>query len=88
MVTKDFVPFGGVHGWLVDLTVQTKSGQAKKSVLATTSYYVAEPNERRALVAIQIHIEVSSNATLTLRRPLSWQEIASLRLKPGQVQQH
>lgn len=86
MVTKIFVPFGGVHGWVVDLTVISKSGPGKKSGAATESYYVAEPNERRALAAIQAHVAVSTNATITLRRPLSRQEIAGLRLKPGQVE--
>jgi hypothetical protein len=87
MVSKNFVPFGGVHGWIVDLIVISKSGQAKKSGAATESYYVAEPNERRALVAMQAHVAASRNATLTLRRPLSRQEIAGLQLKRGQVKQ-
>lgn len=87
MVSKDFVPFGGVHGWVVDLTVSSKSGHANEWKLATASYYVAEPNGRRALVAMQAQVAPSANATLTLRRPLSRREIVGLRLKPGQVKQ-
>jgi hypothetical protein len=87
MVSKDFVPFGGVHGWVVDLTVTSKSGPVKKAGVATESYYVAEPNERRALAAMQAHVAASTNATITLRRPLSRQEIAGLRLRSGQVKQ-
>ena len=47
MSNKEFVPFGGIHGWLADLTVPAK--QRSRAASAIQSYYVAEPDERRAL---------------------------------------
>jgi hypothetical protein len=89
MVSKQFVPFGGVHGWVADMTVSRKMGNAKsglvKSAVVTESYYVAEPDERRALIAIRSHAQVGKDATLTPRRSLSRNEITRLGLKPGQV---
>lgn len=89
MVSKQFVPFGGVHGWLADVTASRKMGTAKsgyvKSALVTESYYVAEPDERRALAAIRAHAAAGKEATLTCRRSLSRNEITRLGFKPGQV---
>jgi hypothetical protein len=89
MVSKQFVPFGGVQGWLADVTASRKMGTAKsafvKSELVTQSYYVAEPNERSALAAIRTHVAAGRDAILTSRRSLSRNEIARLGLKPGQV---
>jgi uncharacterized protein with LGFP repeats len=89
MVSKQFVPFGGVHGWLADVTASKKTGSGKsgyvKSGLVTESYYVAEPDEWRALNAIRSHARAGKDATLTPRRSLSRNEITRLGLKPGQV---
>jgi hypothetical protein len=61
MISKSFLPFGGVHGWLADLTVSRRVGAAKagfvKKVFVVESYYVAEPDERRAMTAIRAHAE-------------------------------
>lgn len=87
MVSKLFVPFGGVHGWLAEITLSRKSpkpGQVKYGVV-TESYYVAEPNEGRALSALRSHTAAGSDATLTSRRSLSRNEVMRLGLKPGQV---
>jgi len=72
----DKVPFGGVYGWLGDLTSQKAEHQ---------SYYVAEPAMHRAMTAIRAHAGVSKDAIVTLRRALSKQEVTRLGLKPGQV---
>jgi hypothetical protein len=89
MISKQLVPFGGVYGWLADLTVTRNTASAKggysKSTLMTESYYVAEPDVRRALLAIRAHAVAGKDATLTTRRSLSRKEIARLGLKPGQV---
>lgn len=89
MISKSFVPFGGVHGWLADLTVSRRVGAAKagfvKTVFVVESYYVAEPDERRAMTAIRAHAEAGKEASLIARRSLSRNEIGSLGLKPGQV---
>ena len=53
----DKVPFGGVYGWLGDLTSQKAEHQ---------SYYVAEPAMHRAMTAIRAH--ASKDAIVTLRR--------------------
>jgi hypothetical protein len=89
MINKSFVPFGGVHGWLADVSVSRKVGADKtgyvKSVLVTESYYVAEPDERRAMSAVRAHTDAGKHAPLTARRSLSRKEIEGLGLKPGQV---
>lgn len=89
MVSKYFIPFGGVHGWLADVTSSKKTGSAGsgyvKSGLVTESYYVAEPDEWRALNAIRSHARAGKDATLATRRSLSRNEITRLGLKPGQV---
>jgi hypothetical protein len=89
MISKQLVPFGGVYGWLADLTVTRKSASAKggcsKSTLVTESYYISEPDERRALLAIRAHADAGKDATLRTRRSLSRNEIARLGLRPGQV---
>jgi hypothetical protein len=79
MVSKAFVPFGGVYGWLADLAVPTKSGPR------TQSFYVAEPDERRAMTAIRVHAKLNKDAILTPRRGLTRKEIAVLGMKHGQV---
>lgn len=89
MVSKHFIPFGGVHGWLADVTSSKKTGSAGsgyvKSGLVTESYYVAVPDEWRALNAIRSHARAGKDATLATRRSLSRNEITRLGLKPGQV---
>ena len=83
MSNKSSVPFGGIHGWLADLTVPAK--QRSRAASAIQSYYVAEPDERRALAAIRIHADVANDVPLAPRRALSRQEVQYLHLKPGQV---
>jgi hypothetical protein len=83
MSNKTSVPFGGVYGWLADLTVPAK--QRPRLASCIMSYYVAEPDERRALAAIRIHADVSNEAPLAPRRALSMREVQHLGLKPGQV---
>jgi hypothetical protein len=83
MSNKEFVPFGGVYGWLADLTVP--ANQRSRAASSIQSYYVAEPDERRALAAIRIHAEVANDAPLLPRRALSMREVQHLGLKPGQV---
>jgi hypothetical protein len=89
MISKAVVPFGGAFGWLGALTVTRRVGQAKsnfvKTALVVESYYVAEPNERRAMNAIRAHAEAGKDATLTVVRSLSCKEVQRLGLKPGQV---
>ncbi len=89
MIRKEFVPFGGVYGWLADLTVSRRVGAAKakfvKTVFVIESYYVAEPDERRAMAAIRAHAEAGKDADLRMRRSLSRKEIGGLGLTPGQV---
>ncbi len=87
MVSKQFVPFGGVHGWLAEITLSRKSSKPGfvKSGLVTESYYVAEPNEYTALSAIRSHTDAGTDAILTSRRSLSRNEVMRLGLKPGQV---
>jgi hypothetical protein len=79
MTHKAFVPFGGVCGWLADLTNVPKSRQP------TTAYYAAEPDSWRAMAAIRVHAGAKKDAILIPRRALSKQEIGKLGLKPGQV---
>jgi len=86
MISKYFVPFGGVRGWLADLTLPAKGGRAMpKTGHLTASYYAAEPDERRARAAIRAHAGVGKDANLELRRALSRRELAILRMSPGQV---
>lgn len=79
MIDKAFVPFGGVCGWLADLTDTHKPNHP------TSSYYVAEPAVHRAMTAIRAHAKVKEDAIVTLRRALSKAEIMGLKLKPGEV---
>ena len=81
MTDKASVPFGGVQGWLADLTIP----QIQKGERPTKSYYVAEPAMHRAMTAIRAHAGVNKDAIVTLRRALSKQEVTTLGLKPGQV---
>jgi hypothetical protein len=81
MPDKAFVPFGGVCGWLADLTIP----EFQKPEHPTKSYYVAEPVMHRAMLAIRAHAKAKEDAIVTLRRALSKGEIARLKLKPGEV---
>ena len=83
MSNKAFVPFGGVHGWLADLTVP--ANKRARTDPATKSYYVAVADQRGALAAIRIHAGVQEGAELVARRGLSRQEVQRLKIKPGQV---
>ena len=79
MTDKASVPFGGVCGWLADLT------NTQKAEHPTSSFYVAEPEMHRAMMAIRAHAKVKEDAIVTLRRALSKGEIIGLKLKPGEV---
>jgi hypothetical protein len=81
MTDKASVPFGGVCGWLGELTTP----QAQKGERATHSYYVAESSMHRAMSAIRAHAKAKEDAIVTLRRALSKGEIVALKLKPGGV---
>lgn len=83
MISKEFVPFGGVQGWLADLALPDKGGRAKPP--RTESYYAAEPDERRARAAIRAHAGVGKDAILVLRRALSRRELTTLGMSPSQV---
>jgi len=86
MIKKSVVPFGGVHGWLADLVVPSKAKSGfSRPKLGSDAYYVAEPDERRAMNAIRAHANVGKDAELTPRRSLSRREVTRLGLKPGQV---
>jgi hypothetical protein len=83
------VPFGGAYGWLADLTVSRRVAAARtgfvRSELVVESYYVAEPNQGRAMRAVRAHAAADKDASLIARRSLSRKEIERLGLKPGQV---
>jgi hypothetical protein len=81
MSNKSFVPFGGVHGWLADVTVPAR----KRTASVVNSYYVAYADERRALAAIRKHADVENDDDLASRRALSIREVQRLGMKPGQV---
>jgi hypothetical protein len=81
MTDKASVPFGGVQGWLAELTVP----HPEKGEPRSYSYYVAEPSVPRAMSAIRAHAKVKEDAVVTLRRALSKGEIVALKLKPGEV---
>ncbi len=81
MIDKASVPFGGVHGWLAELTVP----HARKGEQPTQSYYVAEPAMHRAMAAVRAHAKLKEDTIVTLRRALSKGEIVGLKLKPGEV---
>jgi hypothetical protein len=81
MTDKASVPFGGVQGWLAELTVP----HPEKGEQPIRSYYVAEPSVARAMSAIRAHAKVKEDVIVTLRRALSKGEIIGLKLKPGQV---
>jgi hypothetical protein len=89
LASRSLVPFGGAYGWVGDLTVSRRVGQAKsnfvKASLVIESYYVAEPDERRAMIAIRTHADAGKDAELTVVRSLSRKEVERLGLKPGQV---
>ena len=89
MINKLSVPFGGVFGWLADLTVSRKtasaSGGSSRTELMVESYYVAEPDEGRAMRAVRVHADAGRDAPLAARRALSRNEIDRLGLNPGQV---
>jgi hypothetical protein len=89
LAARSLVPFGGAYGWVGDLTVSRRVGQAKSSFVKTAlvieSYYVAEPDEWRAMNAIRIHADAGKDAELTVVRSLSRKEVVRLGLKPGQV---
>jgi hypothetical protein len=81
MSRRTFVPFGGIHGWIADLTVP----ESKRTASLVKSYFVAEPKEWRALAAVRIHTGVKNDAELASRRALSMREVQRLGMKPGQV---
>ena len=82
MIVKEHVPFGGVQGWIADLTLP-KGGRAQSK--ASSSYYSAEPNERLAMAAIRAFAGLSKDAILIPRRALSRRDLATLGMTPGQV---
>ena len=81
MIDKASVPFGGVYGWLGDLTTPL----VQQGERATNSYYVAESSMHRAMTAIRAHAKAKEDAIVNLRRALSKGEIIALKLKPGEV---
>ena len=81
MTDKVAIPFGGICGWLGELTTP----QVQQGERATHSYYVAEPSMHRAMSAIRAHAKAKEDAIVTLRRALSKGEIVALKLKPGGV---
>ena len=81
MTDKAPVPFGGVQGWLAELTVP----HPQKGEQPTQSYYVAEPAMHRAMSAVRAYAKLKEDAIVTLRRALSKGEIAGFKLKPGEV---
>ena len=87
--TRSPVPFGGTYGWLADLSVSRRVAAARtgfvRSELVVESYYVAEPNQGRAMRAVRAHAAADKDASLIARRSLSRKEIERLGLKPGQV---
>ena len=87
LAARSLVPFGGAYGWVGDLTVSRRVGQAKsnfvKTALVIESYYVAEANEGRAMRAVRVHAEAGRDAPLTARRSLSRNEIDRLGLSPA-----
>jgi hypothetical protein len=86
MISKEFVPFGGVRGWIADLTVANKAGSRRsKPTHVIESYYAAEPNERYAMAAIRHYAKASKDAVLVARQALSRREIVRLGMRPGQV---
>ncbi len=85
MINKVAVPFGGVFGWLADLTVARRTHSAScgfsRTELVIESYYVAEANEGRAMRAVRVHADAGRDAPLTARRSLSRNEIDRLGLR-------
>ena len=81
MTDKASVPFGGVQGWLAELTVP----HPEKGQQPIQSYYVAEPTMHRAVSAVRAYAKLKEDTIVTLRRALSKGEITGRTLKPGQV---
>ena len=86
MISKEFVPFGGIRGWLADLTVPNKAGSRKSTpTRVPESYYAAEPDERCAMAAIRDYAKAGRDAILVPRQALSRREIVRLGMKSGDV---
>ena len=82
MGNKTLVPFGGIQGWVADLTVPLKWPKTGHLV---KSYYVAEADERRAMAAIRAHTKIEDAAVLVPWRALSLRELQRLGMTRGQV---
>jgi hypothetical protein len=86
MISKEFVPFGGIGGWVADLTLPNKTARGKsKPAHVTQSYYAAEPDERRAMAAIRDYAKAGRDAVLVPRHALSRREVVRLGMRLGQV---
>lgn len=79
------VPFGGVCGWLADVTIPDKLHRNTGAERCTRSFFSAEPEEYRALAAVRCHAKAGGDASIVLRRALSRREVTLLRLKSGEV---
>lgn len=83
MSQKTIVPFGGIRGWLADVTVPRKRPKTGDSV---NTYLVAVVSEPRAMAAIRMHANLEDDAVLVPRRAVSIQEVQRLGMRPGQVE--
>jgi hypothetical protein len=82
-MSNNIVPFGGIYGWLAELTVA--ANKRSRTGFSILSYYVAEANKQRALAAIRVHAGAKDDAPLVARRALSVGELHRLGMKPGDV---
>ena len=82
MTNEISVPFGGVKGWLADLTVSSRRQKAGRAI---DSYFVAVADERSAMAAIRSVAKVDKDAALAPRRALSLRDLQRLGMKTGQV---
>lgn len=79
------VPFGGVCGWLADVTLPERIHRKTGIGRRTQSYFSAEPERHRALAAIRSHANVGADANIVFRRALSRREVNRLKLRSGEV---
>lgn len=85
MIIRESVPFGGVCGWLADVTLPDKFHRKTGIGRRTQSYFSAEPERYRALAAVRSHANAGAGASIVLRRALSRREVALLKLRSGEV---
>jgi hypothetical protein len=85
MINRRFIPFGGVWGWLADVTLSDPTHRRRNLGRGTQSYFAAEPAEYRALAAIRTHTSAGADTSVVLRRAMSRREVALLNMRPGEV---